>query len=196
MKATPVFGRIDLDRGGLPVDVLELQPDNFAGPEAIDAHHQQQCVVAQASRRGCIHRAQQASAHPPKNARRGRSNLGCTGDITDSASSIEIRPVASRNRAKERMLPAMSATVERAYRCAHPIRKSSISVSAIVRQVLPRPARCSKSFPIWANFLRIVTAGCRDDGQDEPAYSRRSADAGGRVGRGACHAGTTIPITR
>ena len=48
------------------------------------------------------------------NAGRGRSNFGCTGVITDSARSAEMRAVTSRKRTKERTLLAMSATVERA----------------------------------------------------------------------------------
>ena len=47
-------------------------------------------------------------------ARRGCSWRGRMGAITESANSTEMRPVASRKRAKERTLLAMPATVERA----------------------------------------------------------------------------------
>ena len=47
------------------------------------------------------------------NARLGRASLGCTGEITEPAKSTLMRPVASRNRAKQRTVLAMSAVVER-----------------------------------------------------------------------------------
>ena len=40
---------------GVPVDVLQLQPDHFAGAEAVGAHHQQQRVVAQTAGRRGVH---------------------------------------------------------------------------------------------------------------------------------------------
>ena len=117
-------------------------------------------MVAQAAGRGYVHRAYSGAARPSTATHGGDARAWpALGAITDSASSMEIRPVASRNRAKQRILPAMSATVERAYRSVHPIRKASMSVSAIVAHALSDAPRCSESFPMCTNFLCTVVSG-------------------------------------
>lgn len=50
----------DMERGGGPVDIPQLEPDDLTGSEAIGAHHQQERMVAQPTARGCVDRPQQA----------------------------------------------------------------------------------------------------------------------------------------
>src|SRR6516225_7730405 len=54
------LGPHELERGGTPVDVVHLKPDCFSGAAAMNAHHQQKCVVASSITCGGVDCLQQA----------------------------------------------------------------------------------------------------------------------------------------
>ena len=58
-KGDARLGPNDLERIGVPVDVLQLQPNYFAGTKAVGTHQQQKRVVAQAAGGGPVDGLQQ-----------------------------------------------------------------------------------------------------------------------------------------
>ena len=186
----------DPERGGVPVDVLELQPDHLPGAEAVDAHHQQERVVAQASRCGGsppsgVRRC--TSSHG--NARRGARASRCT---RRHRRTLPVRRKSAPWRAGNGKTADTCSDVGHGRACITfariSIRNASIVGRLMARQDLPCKVRYSRNLAMWSNFPFTVCSGLPRWRVRWSANARSSAVAGG--GRFSTRqAGTLSPIT-